>query len=313
MCITPFEAGRASDSSDTSDMGKHTVERPRHVGKVQRVDEQGCVLHLSAATGAEEAPKLLLIGLPLLRGLLLEGPERSKLPLSIDDPYHGGRTERADQLVLQVRDAHEETESLHIRASEVGAEAGSLEAAPEVALFCRVAESRQSDVKPFRAEPIQEAPNVLRTSHWYDGDALSVKIPTTALSERRERELVADPFNQHDSDGFLLACSIHATARPGTPAPRAGGPCGSLTAGNRPPQPPTPCASPKHTCPSSSRTAACPLAIQNRVYLSPWGYTRGASAPLSRGGTVLGTTIVIPGIIVLILIVLLVVWLLRRA
>ncbi len=179
-------------------MSKHTVQRPRHLGEIQRVDEQGRVLDLPAAAGAHEAPKLLLIGPSLLRRLFLEGAERSKLTLSVNDLFHGGSSEGADQLVLQVREAHIETDPLHIGASEVGAEAGPLETALEVALLCGVTEARQPDVKPMRAEQIQEPSDVLRTPNWHDGNALIVKIPTTSLSQRFERELVADPFNKHD-------------------------------------------------------------------------------------------------------------------
>lgn len=32
----------------------------------------------------------------------------------------------------------------------------------------------------------------------HHGNALRAKIPTTALGERFERVLVADPFNEHD-------------------------------------------------------------------------------------------------------------------
>jgi hypothetical protein len=59
---------------------------------------------------------------------------------------------------------------------------GPLETALEVALLCGVTEARQFDVKPLRAEQIQEASDVLRTPNWHNGNALSVKIPTTALS-----------------------------------------------------------------------------------------------------------------------------------
>jgi hypothetical protein len=127
----------------------------------------------------------------------LEGAERFKVTPSIEHLFHGGGTEGADQLVLQVCDAHVETEWFHIGPSEVGAEAGSLETALEVALLCGVIEARQSDVKSLRAEQIQEASDVLRTPDRHNGDALSVKIPTPALSQRFERELVADPFNKH--------------------------------------------------------------------------------------------------------------------
>jgi len=155
-------------------------------------------LDLPAAASAHEAPKLLLIGPSLLRTLLLEGAERFKLTLSVNDLFHGGGTESADQLVLQVCDAHVETQPFHFDASEVGAEASPLETAPEVALLRGVTETRQPDVKPLRAEQIQEPSYGLRTPNWHNGNALSVKIPTSALSERFERALVADPFNEHD-------------------------------------------------------------------------------------------------------------------
>ena len=45
------------------------------------------------------------------------------------------------------------------------------------------------------AGPLKTAP---RTADWHNGNPFSVKIPTTALSERFERALVADPFNEHD-------------------------------------------------------------------------------------------------------------------
>jgi hypothetical protein len=179
-------------------MSKYQIKRPRHLGEIERIDEQTRVSDLPAAAAAHEAPKLLLNGPSLPRRLLLEGAEGSKLSLSVNDLFHGGGTKSADQLVLQVYDAHVETESFHIGASEVGAQAGPLETAPEVALLCGVAEARQLDVKALRAEQIQEASDGLRTPNRHDGDALSAKIPPTALSQRFERPLVADPFNKHD-------------------------------------------------------------------------------------------------------------------
>ncbi len=128
--------------TDASDMSKYTVQRPRHLGEIQRVDEQGRVSDLPAAVGADEAPELLLLGPSSPGRLLLEGAKRSKLTLSVDELFHRGGTEGADQLVLQVRDAHVETKSFHIGASEVGAEAGPLETAPERALLGGVTEAR---------------------------------------------------------------------------------------------------------------------------------------------------------------------------
>src|SRR5438067_1095424 len=116
-------------------MSKHTVQWPRDVGEVQRADEQGRVSDLPAAPASHEPPKLLLGGSSLPRWLLLEGAERPKVTLGVDDPFHGGRTEGADQFVFQVVHAHVEPERLHTGASEVGTQSGPLEAATEVALL----------------------------------------------------------------------------------------------------------------------------------------------------------------------------------
>jgi hypothetical protein len=181
-----------------SQLGKDTIERPGHAGELQRVDQQPGVADLAAAVGADEAPKLRLAAPSLPGRLPLERAERSKLALSVDDLFHTGGAKAADQLVLQVGDAHIEPEGFHVGPTEVGTEAGPLQAVPEVALLAGVAQARQSDVHAPRAEQLQEAPDVPGTAHWHDGYALSGKIPTTALSQRFERDLVAAPLNQHD-------------------------------------------------------------------------------------------------------------------
>src|SRR6266508_6819305 len=111
-------------------MSKYQIKRPRHLGEIERLDEQTRVSDLPATAAAHEAPKLLLVGPPLPRSLLLQGAEGSELSLSVHDLFHGGGAMRADQLVLQVCDAHVEPESFHLGASEVGAETRPLEAAP---------------------------------------------------------------------------------------------------------------------------------------------------------------------------------------
>ena len=65
------------------------------------------------------------------------GPE---VALHVDDRLHGVRSERADQLVLEIGLADVEAEPFEVRASLGGAEAGTLEAAPELALLAGVAE-----------------------------------------------------------------------------------------------------------------------------------------------------------------------------
>ena len=52
----------------------------------------------------------------------------------------------------------------------------------------------------MRAESIQEAPDVCRTSHGHNGDALPIEIQAAARGQRFERQLIADPFNQYNRD-----------------------------------------------------------------------------------------------------------------
>ena len=179
-------------------MCKDLVERPRYFRQVERVDEQTRVVDLPAAPAAHETPKLLLRLPTSPRRLLLERAERAKLSLTVNELFDGLGTESADELILQIGHAHVETESFQIGASEVGAQAGPLEAALEVAFLRGVTEARQLDVQPLRAEPLQKASDRLRTAHWHDRNSFSSKIPTTALSQRFERELIADPLNKHN-------------------------------------------------------------------------------------------------------------------
>ena len=189
-------------------MGKYVVERPRHLAEIKCLDEEAGVSDLPPAAAAHEAPELLLNRSSLPGRLLLEGAEGPEVSLSVDDLFHGGGTESADQLVLQVCDAHVETESFQIGASEVGAEAGPLEAALELALLGGVTEPRQAHVEPLRPEPVQEPCDGLRTPDWHNGNALGVKIPTTALSERFERAAVADALDEHDRTRILAHIRI---------------------------------------------------------------------------------------------------------
>ena len=179
-------------------MGKHQVQRPRHLGQVERVDEQTRVADLSSPSAAHEAPKLLFGGPFPPRSLFLQGAERSKVPLDLDDLLHPRGAEGADQLVLQVLDAHVETECLHRGSGEVGAQSGSLQSSLEVALLACVAQTGEPDVEPFGAESAQEPSNRLRTADGHDGDTLCVEIPATARRERFERALVADSFDEDD-------------------------------------------------------------------------------------------------------------------
>jgi hypothetical protein len=118
--------------------------------------------------------------------------------LSVHHLLDGGGSERADQLVLEICIAHVETEAFSLGAAVTSAEAGPLQSAPEVALLRSVAEARQSDVQPSRAESFQRTTDSLGTADGHDEYALCGEIPPSALGQRLERALVADPFDEND-------------------------------------------------------------------------------------------------------------------
>jgi hypothetical protein len=168
------------------------------LGKIERFDKQTRVAELAAVGAAHEAPQLCLASLASPRRLLLEGAEGSKVALRVKDGFDAGRAESADQLVLQVVDTNVETQPFHIGASEVAAEAGPFETAPEYFLLAGVAKTSESRVRAMGTEPNQEALYRLRTSDRHDGNALAVEVATTARSEGLERDLVAESFHEHD-------------------------------------------------------------------------------------------------------------------
>jgi hypothetical protein len=189
-----------SDVTDgrRSDVCKYPVQRPRHLGELEGLDEVSRVADLPAPAAAHEAPELLLQGPSSPRSLLLERAERAKVSVSLDDRFHRGGAESADQFLFEVCDARVETQSLQIGASQVGAEARSFETPSELAFLCGVIEAGKLEVEPVRAKPIQEASGGLGAPDRHDGDALRAEIPTTALSERFDRVPVAVSFDEHD-------------------------------------------------------------------------------------------------------------------
>ena len=178
-------------------MCEDPVKRPGHLGEVERIDEEPGVSDLPATATTHETPKLLLGGPSSPLRLLLERPEASKVAVRFNHLFHRGCTEGTDQLVLKICDADIETQPFEIGACEVGAEAGPLETALEVALLCGVAQTRQLEVEPLRPKLGDEASDCLRASDRHDGNALCLQIAAPALSERLDRELVARPLNEH--------------------------------------------------------------------------------------------------------------------
>src|SRR6187200_1470145 len=79
-----YSIGRPVTAS-AADVGQHEVERSRHLGVVERLDEEARVADLPAAAAAHEAPELVLGGPALPLRLLLQGSERAKVSVLLDD------------------------------------------------------------------------------------------------------------------------------------------------------------------------------------------------------------------------------------
>ena len=83
-----------------------------------------------------------------LRRLPLENSKGPELAASLDDLLDRIHTQGADQLVLEILDANEESQRLHIGPCQIGAEAGTLQTTPEVTLLADVAQTSQPDAEP---------------------------------------------------------------------------------------------------------------------------------------------------------------------
>ena len=119
--------------------------------QIYRIHEHRARLDLPATAGAHEPSELLGVGPAAPRGLQLERAERPQVTLRTDHFLDDRRTRGADQLVLQVGVADEETELFHVGGAEVRADAGPLERASKVAHLGRIAEACEDDVGAGRA------------------------------------------------------------------------------------------------------------------------------------------------------------------
>ena len=176
-------------------MSEHAVEWTRHPIEVERIDERRCELNLPVS---EEATELFLGAPCSMRGLLLVRAERNQLPMRGEDFFHYVGAETTNQLVLQIRFAHVESEAFHVGAFEVVTEAGPLKSKPEVALFSCVTKTGQASPRSLMPVDPQEAADRLCATDRHNGNVLDKKIPSAACGKRLQGDLVADAFDEHD-------------------------------------------------------------------------------------------------------------------
>ena len=103
--------------------------------QVKCICQQCTVANLALGPRAHK-PSQLGMELPCpLSGLVLKTTEGLELALNCQQPLDRGGAERANQFVFKVRVAHEKSERLRARATEVRSKPHALEIAPKVPFF----------------------------------------------------------------------------------------------------------------------------------------------------------------------------------
>ena len=154
------------------------------------------------------------IGRPPLGRLALQGAERREIAARLEDRLDPCRAEGSDQLVLEVRLADEEPEALELGPRRADRQPGPLERTPVVAFLWRIDESRQPQVEPGGAEPVDRVPDVLRAIHRDDRDPRRGQIVAAPRGERREGASVTDTLDEHDRANGPLDRREHPVSHP---------------------------------------------------------------------------------------------------
>ena len=158
-------------------------------------------MDLPTAAGAHEATELGLDAPPLLRRLLLERAERSQLTLTIEDVFDGLGPEGADQLVLEVVDAHVEAQrsiSSRVRSAPRPACSRPRRNIPSSPASHNPASLTSSPRGPKRSRKLRMfvAPPIETTC-----TPSSSRSRCAARRERFDGALVAEPLDEHDRVG----------------------------------------------------------------------------------------------------------------
>jgi hypothetical protein len=183
-------------------MGEDAVERPRNMIEIERLDKEAGVPDLAPSAAAQEPMKLLLDGAVPPRLHLLERPKPVEIVVGPKDLLDPRRTERAYQLLLQIGDAHEEAEPLHVRTREPGAETGALQCPSEDRFLAGIVQTREPHTILAYTETLEELPDAMGASEAFDANAHCREVDAAPLGERFDRDLVALPFDDHHGARF---------------------------------------------------------------------------------------------------------------
>jgi hypothetical protein len=141
-----------------------------------------------------------------VRRLPLQDVERREVAVPLHDLQHPVRSQRPDQLVLEVVDAGEEPERLHSVSVNGLPEPGPPEAAAHEPLLGGVVQPGQPDPESARAEPLHVVSEVGGAAGRGDENPLGHEVAVQPCGEGEYGGLVAGALDQHD--GALHAATI---------------------------------------------------------------------------------------------------------
>src|SRR5437660_1336166 len=170
-----------------SDVSENAEERPRHRLEPERVDEKLRVPALPPCSAAHEAPQLVLDRTAVPGGLLLQRAERPEVAVRLQDGLDGVRSERADELVLEIGDAD---------VDPIRLQPGALERSAERLLLPGVAETRDGDARAH--EVVEDAADRLRAADGDDRHAFGRQVAALPARKRLEGDPVARALDEDD-------------------------------------------------------------------------------------------------------------------
>jgi hypothetical protein len=179
-------------------MGEHSVEWSRDGLVIEGIDQEAGVADLAAGAAAHEPPKLLLGRGAAPRRHLLQRAEPTDITVGADDLFDGHRTERPDQLILQILDAHIEPELLHSCTGEVAAETGALQCPTKDRLLPGIAKAGEPQAIIGSPELLEEGSDSVGASEPNDPNPRRCEVDPPALSQRFDRQLIARAFDDNN-------------------------------------------------------------------------------------------------------------------
>lgn len=173
---------------------------------MKRQDKEAGVAEVASSASTQPSVHLRLEGLPAPGWLILQRSEGAEVTLGIKKVFDRRPSRGSDQFLLQVVDADEKAELLHLWPIEWRAQVRGRQSMPKVIFFACVTHAGDREVRSLRAEADEMTSNRVSAADRYDDDSLCVEIAATATGHRLECNLIAYPLDQYDSPGSLRPC-----------------------------------------------------------------------------------------------------------